>query len=116
MSTGLNELISRTITIPQTTILGPATDGASAEIYIGDLTGPTGPDVLVIYGASGTGTNKVQVSNDKTNWFDVGADVTATIKRSLATDFMYVRVKCTVNMATAGSTATVVGRKAWRQS
>lgn len=110
----LNPLISRSFTVPQTTATGPASDGASAAIDISDLTGATGCDVLVIYGASATGTNKVQVSNDGTNWFDVGADITATTKRSLATDFMMVRVKCTVNMATAASTATVVGRKAWQ--
>lgn len=112
MSTGLNELQPRTITVPQTTATGPASDGASAAIHIGDLTGAY---VLLVYGASATGTNQVQVSNDGTNWFQIGADMTASGNRSLAADYMYVRVKCTVNMATAASTATVCGRKAWRQ-
>lgn len=111
-----NDLETQTFSVPQTTILGPATDGASAALPIAHLTGPTGCDVLVIYEATATGTFKVQVSNDGTNWFDVGADITATTKRSLATDFMQVRVKCTVNVANAAVSATVVGRPAWRPS
>ena len=109
-----NDLESQTFDVPQTTILGPATDGASAALSIGHLTSPTGCDVLLIYPATVTGTYKVQVSNDGTNWFDVGADVTATTKRSLATDFMQVRVKCTVNTANGNVSATVVGRPVWR--
>ena len=107
----LNSIESRTITVPQTTILGPATDGASAAIDISDLTGAY---VLLVYGASATGTNQVQVSNDGTNWFQIGADMTASGNRSLAADYKLVRVKCTVNMATAASTASVAGRKSWR--
>lgn len=108
-----NELVSQTFTVPQTTATGPASDGASAALPIAHLSSPTGCDVLVIYSA-GTGTYKVQVSNDATNWFDVGADITGTTKRSLATDFMQVRVKCTVNMSGGTATATVVGRPVWR--
>lgn len=109
-----NPLESQSFVVPQTTALGPATDGASAALDISGITSPTGPDVLVI--VVGTGTIKVQVSNDGSNWFDVGADITATTKRSLATDFIYVRVKCTANAAGGAISATVVGRPVFRAS
>lgn len=110
-----NPLEAQAFTVPQTTITGPASDGASAALDISHLTSPTGCDVLLIYPATVTGTYQVQVSNDGTNWFAVGADVTATTKRSLATDFMQVRVVCTVNTANGSVSATVVGRPSWRQ-
>lgn len=118
MSTGLNELISRTFSVPQTTILGPATDGASAAIHIGDLTG-----AYVLITSSGTisaGTILTQVSNDGTNFFTVDdtQDASSALGElvDLAQDCMYVRVKCTENIAGGGTvTATVAGRKAWRQ-
>jgi len=113
----LNPLIPRVFTVPQTTTGGPNSDGASDVIDISDLTGITGPAVSVTRsGTNTTGTFKVEVSNDGSTWTAVGADVTDAVLRSLVTDYVQVRVRCTVNVSGAGNVfgASVVGRQAWR--
>lgn len=115
MSTAVNKLVPRLITVPQTTILGPATDGASAAVYIGDLTGIAGPQVSVSQsGTNTTGTFQVQASHDGTTWTTVGADISAATNRSLAIDYVWVRVVCTVNVSGAANVfgAYVTGRLA----
>lgn len=112
----LNELISRNFSVPQTTILGPATDGNSAAIDTSDLTA-----AYILFTQSGTnttGTFQVWVSNDGTTWFKDGADVTTTggIVHVPAKDFKMVRIKCTDNVSGASNVwgASISGRRAWR--
>lgn len=103
----LNPIDPRPITVPQLAATAPV------EVYIGDLTGAY---VLITQaGTNTTGTFQVQVSNDRTNWFTVGADISAAANRSLAADYAYVRVDCTVDVTGAGNvfTATVAGRKVY---
>ena len=113
----LNQLETRTFTVPQSTATGPASDGASAAIDISDLTGAY--LVFTQSGTNTTGTYKVQISNDGgTTWFQDGSDVTATggIVHVPAKDFKLIRVKCTVNVTGASNVfgCSVAGRKAWR--
>ena len=119
MSTGLNEIISRAFTVPQTTATGPASDGASAAVHIGDLTGAY--VLITSVGTVSAGTILTQVSNDGTNWFTVDdtQDASSALSEAVALvkDYMYARVKCTENIAGSGGviSASVAGRKAWRQ-
>lgn len=119
MSTGLNDLITTDFTVPQATTGGPATDGASAAVHIGALTG-----AYVMIASTGTvsaGTILTQISNNGTDWYTV--DDTQDSGNALAElvdlpqDAMFARVKCTENIAGASGvvTASVAGRKAWRQ-
>lgn len=117
MSTALNELITRTFTVPQSTTTGPATDGASASICVSDMTG-----CHVQVASTGTisaGTILVQYSADNSNWvtsdtFQDGSSILVG-NEPITPDFPYVRVKCTENIAGGGTVAaSVMGRRAWR--
>lgn len=115
MSAALNKLVNRTLVVPQTTTGGVAGGPDSPAVYIGDLTGIAGPQVSVTQsGTNTTGTYQVKASHDGITYTTIGADITGAINRSLAIDYNWVKITCTVNVSGAANVfgASVTGRPA----
>jgi hypothetical protein len=62
-------------------------------------------------GGSFTGTYQLQGSNDKTNWIQIGSDITAAGLYAVSKEWAWLRLVCT-SFTSAPSNASVAGEKA----
>lgn len=98
------------MTTPATLLPNATTTGASTSVNAASATGNTFQATGTVSNSTGAATIKIQVSNDNTNWLDLGT-ITLTLGTAATSDgfasyaaWAYVRANVT---AISGANATV---------